>query len=181
MEKMKNRTWIFLIFSFGCIGSSLGIWALLLWCMGLVASSACGILVPWPGIEPAYPTHIGWFGSSVPGATVPDGSCLLTFPQTPELAKPLERAGRCVWGVASHWTIYLYLPWRSQWICWKHGTSNSDVHSWQNALWPHLDGGTWQTGRRIKNTPSGDFPAGPGTKTPRSQCRTPGFHPWSGT
>ena len=25
-----------------------------------------------------------------------------------------------------------------------------------------------------------DFPGGPGAKTPHSQCRAPGFNPWSG-
>ena len=27
---------------------------------------------------------------------------------------------------------------------------------------------------------SGDFPGGPGSKAPCSQCRGPGFDPWSG-
>ena len=31
-----------------------------------------------------------------------------------------------------------------------------------------------------KNISSGDFPGGPVGKTPCSQCRGPGFDPWSG-
>ena len=31
-----------------------------------------------------------------------------------------------------------------------------------------------------QKTTSGDFPGGPVVKTLRSQCRGPGFHPWSG-
>ena len=31
-----------------------------------------------------------------------------------------------------------------------------------------------------KNEDSGDFPGGAVDKTPRSQCRGPGFDPWSG-
>ena len=32
----------------------------------------------------------------------------------------------------------------------------------------------------VINSPLGDFPGGPVAKTPRSQCRGPGFDPWLG-
>ena len=32
----------------------------------------------------------------------------------------------------------------------------------------------------LENWNSRDFPGGPVAKTPRSQCRGPGFDPWSG-
>ena len=35
-------------------------------------------------------------------------------------------------------------------------------------------------GRTYKKKTSGDFPGGPAVKTPCSQCRGPGFDPWSG-
>ena len=52
----------------GWSGLSWGIWVLLLWPTGslvtahrLSSSAACGFLVPWPGIEPAFPALQGGF------------------------------------------------------------------------------------------------------------------------
>lgn len=87
--------------------------------------------------------------------------CLLeavSWPSPKHQSWQSHRKGQAsVWGMAGLWVIYLYLPWRSQWIHWKHGTRNSDVHSWQDALCLHLGGSTWHTRRKIKNTQNGDF------------------------
>ena len=46
--------------------------------------------------------------------------------------------------------------------------------------WPGQRGNRDIPEKHSKDTHSRDFPGGPVAKTPHSQCREPGFEPWSG-
>ena len=45
---------------------------------------------------------------------------------------------------------------------------------------PRFSGGSESLEVTLKNSDAGDFTGGPAVKTPRSQCRGPGFDPSSG-